>query len=85
MGTLQVTSTEFRNRQAAFLNMADRGERIVIRRGRKVYAVTPIAEEDSYFTPAMLQRIDHSLEQAAEGHVHTFSSAAELDKFIDSL
>lgn len=83
MNTLQVTSSEFRSRQASFLNMADHGKRIVIRRGNKVYAVTPLPQ-DEYFSPAMFRRIDHSLQQAAEGRVYTFANAAELDRFLEA-
>lgn len=63
--------------------MADNGERVVIRRGDKAYVVTPISEEGDYFTPEMLDKIDHSLQEAKEGKVHHFDSMEELDKFVD--
>ncbi len=65
--------------------MADKGENIVIRRGDKAYTITPIKDEDLYFTPEMLARIDESVRQAKEGKTHSFSSMDELDKYIDSL
>lgn len=85
MSVLQISTREFRNRQAAILDMADKGENIVIRRGNKAYTITPINDEDLYFTPEVLARIDESVRQAKEGRTHTFSDIDELDKYIDSL
>lgn len=68
MAIVQVTSREFRDKQASLFDLADKGEKIVIRRGRKkAYALTPIEEEDLYFTPEMLAKIDRSIEEAKEG------------------
>lgn len=83
MAVLQISTREFRNRQASILDMADRGENVVIRRGNKAYAITPIADDDAYFTPEILAKIDRSLQQAKEGRVHHFNSVEALDKFID--
>lgn len=68
MAIVQVTSREFRDKQASLFDLADKGEKIVIRRGKKkAYALTPIEEEDLYFTPEMLAKIDRSIEEAKEG------------------
>lgn len=86
MAIVQVTSREFRDKQASLFDLADKGEKIVIRRGRKkAYALTPIEEEDLYFTPEMLAKIDRSIEEAKEGNVKKFSSKEELHAFLDNL
>jgi len=54
MAVLQISTREFRDRQAAMLDMADRGENVVIRRGNKAYVITPISDDDLYFTPEIL-------------------------------
>lgn len=84
MAVLQVSTMEFRDRQASILDMADQGTNVVIRRGNKVYAITPISDDDLYFTPEILAKIDRSLQEAREGRVHRFDSIEALDKFIDS-
>lgn len=84
MAVLQVSTREFRDRQATILDMADRGVNIVIRRGNKAYAITPISDADLYFTPEILAKIDRSLQEAKEGRVHNFDDIEALDKFIDS-
>lgn len=85
MAVLQVSTREFRNKQASILDLADKGENIVIRRGNKVYAITPIDADDLYFTPEIKAKIDESLQQARDGKTHKFSSIEELDRYIDTL
>jgi len=84
MAVLQISTREFRDRQAAMLDLADRGENVVIRRGNKAYVITPISDDDLYFTPEILAKIDRSLQEAEEGKVHRFDSTEALDKYIDS-
>lgn len=82
MTVLQVSTREFRDRQASLLDLADHGEHIIIRRGNKAYAITPINAEELYFTPEILAKIDRSLRQAKEGKVRRFGSVAELEEYI---
>lgn len=84
MTVLQVSTREFRDRQASLLDLADHGEHIIIRRGNKAYAITPIDDEELYFTPEILAKIDKSLQQAKEGKIHRFDSVSELDQYIDT-
>ncbi len=87
MSVLNVTTTEFRNRQAHLLDMADKGMSVLIRRGRRFYRVVPCAAEteDEEITPAMLAKIDNALAEVEKGKVRSFSSVAELDRYIDSI
>ncbi len=85
MSVLQVSTREFRDRQASILDLVDKGENVIIRRGNKSYTLTPIRDEDLYFTPEVLARIDKSLQQVKDGKVHSFKSIEELDTYIDSL
>lgn len=85
MAVFQISTREFRERQASVLDMADRGENIVIRRGNKAYALTPISDEDLYFTPEIKAKINRSLQEVSSGKVRRFDSAAELDKFLETL
>ncbi|MBK5247672.1 MAG: hypothetical protein JJE49_10450 [Peptostreptococcaceae bacterium] len=79
MAVLEVTSREFRDKQKNFFDLADKGEKVVIKRGKKqAYVLTPIGDEDLYFTPEMLARIDKSILQAKEGKVRKLTP--ELQK-----
>jgi hypothetical protein len=86
MAVLEVTSRQFREKQKSFFDMADGGAQVVIRRGRKqAYALTPVDEDDLYFTPEMLEKIDRSIRQAKEGKLTSVSSLEELHKLLNSL
>ena len=83
---LEVSSRQFRDQQRKYFDLADNGTQIVLKRGRKrAYVLTPLDEEDMYFTPAMLEKIERSLEQAKNGDVTRVTTKEELKSFLDGL
>ncbi|MDR0749609.1 MAG: prevent-host-death protein [Tannerellaceae bacterium] len=83
MGVLEITSRQFRDKQKDVFELADKGERVAIKRGRKqAYVLIPVDDDDLYFTPEMLEKIDRSIQQAKEGKVTKIRSIEELDKFL---
>jgi hypothetical protein len=65
MAILQVSSRQFREKQKTFLELEDKGEQVVIkRRSKQAYLLTPINDDDLFFTPEMLEKIDLSIQQA---------------------
>ncbi|MEN6456959.1 MAG: prevent-host-death protein [Prolixibacteraceae bacterium] len=86
MAVLQVTARQFREKQKSLFELADKGQKVIIKRGKKqAYVLTPIDDDDLYFTPEMLKKIDPSIQQAREGKVTTVETEEELTKFLDSL
>ena len=87
MAVLEVTTRQFRDRQKAFFDLADAGKQIIIRRnGRKPsYALTPIDEDDLYFTPEMEAKIEKALSQAEQGEGVVCKTYEESLKFVESL
>ncbi|WP_031530861.1 hypothetical protein [Dyadobacter crusticola] len=86
MAIVETTSRQFRERQKDFFEMADKGEKVIIRRGRKQsYVLTPISEDDLYFTPEMIQRIKDAQQEIKEGKSTVIRNKEELDAFFDSL
>lgn len=82
MSVLNVSSREFRDKQASLFNLADKGERIVIRRGKKkAYTLTPIDDEDLYFTANMLEKIDNILLEVKKGKVKTLTPGLKKELF----
>ncbi len=82
MAIVQVTSREFRDKQASLFSLADKGEKIVIRRGKKTaYILTPVSDEDLYFTPKMLEKIDQVLQEVKEGKVRTLTPELREELF----
>ena len=83
---LEITSRQFREEQRKYFALADEGAQIVLKRGRKkAYVLTPLDEDAMYFTPAMLQKIEHSLQQAKNGNVTRVTTKEELKIFLDEL
>lgn len=86
MAIVETTSRQFRERQKDFFEMADRGEKVVIKRGRKQsYVLTPVSDDDLYFTPEMIQRIQDAQQEIREGKSTVIKTKEELDAFFDNL
>lgn len=86
MAIVETNSRQFRERQKDFFDLADQGEKVVIRRGSKqTYVLTPVSEDDLYFTPAMIERIEQAQREVREGKSTVVKTKAELDAFFDSL
>ena len=46
---LVISSREFRDKQVEYMDRADKGEQIIVQRGRdKSYAITPVKSSDIY-------------------------------------
>ena len=84
MAVLQVTSREFREKQKAFFDLGDKGEKIIIKRGKKqAYVLTPVDDDDLFFTPAMLAKIDKAVQEAKEGKVKRMTPELRKELFGD--
>jgi prevent-host-death family protein len=83
---LVISSREFREKQAEYMDRADKGEQIIVQRGKnKAYAITPISEDDLYFTPRMIARIKESIQQISDGKGLAINTQDELKTLLDSL
>ena len=81
-----VSTREFRANQASFFDMADAGEKIVIRRrSNRAYMLIPIEEEEFTLSPAALERIEKSRKDVEEGRYVAFDNAAEAQAFLENL
>jgi hypothetical protein len=86
MAALEVTSRQFRDNQKTFFDLADEGKQIIIKRGRKKsYVLSPVQEDDLYFTPQMLERIDRALEQIEHGECTVINSEEGLTRYFDNI
>lgn len=86
MAVIQVTSREFRDKQASMFALADKGEQVVIRRRGKVsYMLTPVYENDFVLSPELEERLEEERRQYREGNVTSVTTKEELSKFLESL
>ena len=78
-----ISSREFRQNQKLYFEMVDNGEQIIVQRGKnKSYTLTPISLEDTYFNPAMLKRIQESLDQIKNGQSKQISTKEEITELL---
>ena len=86
MAVVQITSREFREKQASMFALADAGTQVVIRRrGKLSYMLTPVYEEDFVLSPEVEARLEEGRRQYKAGNVTTFKTKEELNKFLDTL
>jgi cysteine sulfinate desulfinase/cysteine desulfurase-like protein len=84
MAVLNFTSREFRSKQAHVFDLADQGEKIVIRRSKKQsYTLVPLEDEDITFTQNLEERIGMALQEVKmmqEGKIKELSMNELLDE-----
>jgi prevent-host-death family protein len=52
---LVISSREFRDKQAEYMDRADKGEQIIVQRGRdKAYAITSVKSSDIYINTQII-------------------------------
>lgn len=80
---LIISSREFRQNQRLYFDKVDKGEQIIVQRGKdKSYALTPIREEDIYLNEKMIERIKKSARQANDGNYIEISSSEEIKELL---
>lgn len=80
---LVISSREFRQNQRLYFDRADKGEQIIVQRGKnKAYALNPINEDDVYFNAEMVKKIKLSAEQAGNGEVKRVTSSEEINDLL---
>lgn len=85
MGSMNFTASDFRSRQSRILDLADSGERVIIRRREKAYAIVPVTEGMESVTPELQAKIDAARKEYAEGKSVRVRSHEELDSYLASL
>ena len=84
MATVNFTTQEFTSRLDQAFDLADKGEKVIIRRGR-AYRLIPFTEESSGITPELQAKIDQAREEYRRGETLHFESKEEMDQYFDSL
>ena len=80
---LVISSREFRQNQKMYFDRADKGEQIIVQRGKdKAYALTPVNENDVYFNAKMVERIRQSIKEVQEGKVTKVSSSEQISDLL---
>ena len=80
---LIISSREFRQNQKIYFERADKGEQIIVQRGKdKAYSLTPVSDNDVYFNAKMVERIKQSIKQVEEGKVKKVTTPKEISNLL---
>lgn len=80
---LIISSREFRQNQRIYFERADKGEQIIVQRGKdRAYILTPVNDDDVYFNAEMVKRIKHSIKQVEEGKVKKVTTSEEISNLL---
>lgn len=80
---LVISSREFRQNQKEYFERADKGEQIIVQRGKdKAYALTPVVADDLYFNSEMIKKIKQSLKEVAQGDVREATTSDEIRELL---
>jgi|TARA_B110000967_G_C18732716_1_gene483430 antitoxin YefM len=80
---LVISSREFRQNQKQYFDKVDKGEQIIVQRGKdKSYRLTPITNDDMYFNKKMLARIKESILELDKGELKQVSTSKEISNLL---
>jgi hypothetical protein len=80
---LVISSREFRQNQKKYFEKVDKGERIIVQRGKdKAYTLTPVSEDDMYFNAEMVNKIKKSILEIQKGQVKRVSTSKEVSDLL---
>ena len=88
MTILEVTSRDFRDKQKAYFDMVDQGQKIIIKRGKKrAYMLIPIESDDISIdiSPKFEAKIEKAMLDLKKGRVTVVKTEDELDRYLASL
>ena len=81
----QLTVRDFRNNMANSLDRVDAGERVYVRRNRKLYTIIPVEDDDLTITPALAAKIEQARQEHKQGRTLKFESAKDAQQWMDEL
>lgn len=80
---LVISSREFRQNQKKYFERVDKGEHVIVQRGKdKAYALTPVSEDDMYFNAKMVDKIKQSIREAQNSEVKKVSTSKEVSDLL---
>lgn len=84
MDTIELTTTEFRQNQKHFLDLAAQGVSILICRGKELFMLNRVPVENRLDEETQ-KRIAQAREEFRNGETTTVKTSQELTDFLESL
>lgn len=80
---LVISSREFRQNQKQYFDRVDKGEHIIVQRGKdKSYALTPVTDDDLYFNSAMINRLKQSILEIKSKDSKTLNTSEQISDLL---
>ena len=83
-GTIEVTTTELRQNQKKFLDLAAQGISILVCRGQELFQLTRVPTERRLDDETMRQ-IEQARQEFKNGETYSVKSIEELHQFLEAL
>ena len=80
-----LTIRDFRSHLAASFDRIDQGERILVRRGKKIYTIVLVEDGELEITPQLAEKIEKARREYREGTALEFDSASAAQQWMDEL
>jgi antitoxin (DNA-binding transcriptional repressor) of toxin-antitoxin stability system len=80
-----LTIRDFRSKLAASLDLVDRGESVLVRRGNKLYTIIVVEDNELDITPQLKQKIEKARQEFVNGTTLEFPDAAAAQQWMDEL
>ena len=80
-----LTIRDFRSNLAASLDRVDKGEQIMVRRGKKIYTIVVVEDGELAITPQLAAKIDKARQDYREGATLEFENASAAQQWMDEL
>ncbi|HUH75578.1 MAG TPA: hypothetical protein VLZ75_14380 [Chitinophagales bacterium] len=81
---LIISSREFRDNQASYLDRVDNGEEILLQRGKnKSYKIVPITEVDTVINKEYILKADKDLDRGISGEELVNRLKPRIEKLFD--
>jgi PHD/YefM family antitoxin component YafN of YafNO toxin-antitoxin module len=78
-----ISSREFRQNQRKYFEKADKGEQVIVQRGKdKAYALTPVSEDDIYLNTEMIEKLKQSIDEVKQGKVKKITNSQEISELL---
>ena len=84
MNTVELTTTEFRQNQKKFLDMASAGMSILIYRGKDLFILNHVPTEQR-LDDETIKQIQRARQQFKQGKTKSVTNRDELNKLLESL
>lgn len=81
---LEVSISNFRKDLKNYFDAVRHGEKVVIKQGNDAFTLVPVTDDDLYFTPDMVAKINKSIAQIGTEKSKRVRNLDELRQLLDA-